>query len=61
VSIIRKLYIPHVCLLDTPLYFLLGVLKSLSIVADFHVPMFYLGSSKVPLVKNPKHMTDGLA
>jgi hypothetical protein len=47
--------------LDIPLYFLLGILKSLSIVADFHVPMFYLGSSKVPLVKNPKHMTDGLA
>jgi hypothetical protein len=39
---------------------LLGILKSSSIVADFHVPMFYLGSSKVPSFKYRKHMTKGL-
>jgi hypothetical protein len=47
--------------LDTPLYFVLGKLKSSSIVVDFHVPMFYLGRSKVPSLKYPKHMTKGLA
>jgi hypothetical protein len=47
--------------LDTPLYFFLGILKSSPIVVDFHVPMFYFGSSKVPSVENPKHMTKGLA
>jgi hypothetical protein len=52
------LYIPLVCW--TPLYFLLGILKSSSIVADFHVPMFYIGKSKVPSLKYPKHMTKGL-
>jgi hypothetical protein len=46
--------------LDTPLYFLLGILKSSSIVVDLHVSMFYLGSSKVPSFKYPKHMTKGL-
>jgi hypothetical protein len=47
--------------LDTPLYFLLGILKSSSILGDFHVPMFYLGISKVPSLKYKKHMTTGIA
>jgi hypothetical protein len=46
--------------LDTPSYFLFGILKSSSIVAVFYVPMFYLGSSKVASLKHPKHVTKGL-
>jgi hypothetical protein len=48
-------------LFDTPLYFLLGVLKSLFIVTNFHVLMIYVGSLKILPLKYPKYMAKGLA